>query len=145
MNGNEPFNLERFVTAQEDVYPDVVRELRNGRKRTHWMWYIFPQIAGLGRSPTSHFYAVKSEEEARCYLDHPVLGKRIKECTAIVLTGDERFAEKVFGQPDTMKFHSSLTLFAYISEPGSVFDQALEKFFNGQPDPLTIALLEKDQ
>jgi uncharacterized protein (DUF1810 family) len=143
LSGNDPFNLERFVAAQKDVYAEVVHELRNGRKRSHWMWFVFPQVSGLGRSPTSQFYAIKSEEEAHHYLDHPVLGKRLKECASILLNGDESSAERIFGQPDTMKFRSSLTLFAGISEPGSVFEQALEKFFDGQSDPVTEAFLIK--
>jgi uncharacterized protein (DUF1810 family) len=143
LSGNDPFNLERFVAAQKDVYAEVVHELRNGRKRTHWMWFVFPQVSGLGRSPTSQFYAIKSEEEAHDYLGHPILGKRLKECASILLNGDESSAERIFGQPDTMKFRSSLTLFAGISEPGSVFEQALEKFFDGQSDPVTEAFLRK--
>lgn len=141
MNASDPFNLERFVDAQEDVYPEVVRELRNGRKQTHWMWFIFPQVIGLGSSSTSRYFAITSVEEARRYLDHPVLGKRLIECTSILLNGEEKSAERIFGQPDTMKFRSSLTLFAGISKPGSIFDQALERFFDHQPDPKTEAFL----
>ncbi len=145
MERNDSYNLTRFITAQKDVYSEVVRELRNERKRTHWMWFIFPQAAGLGFSPTSQFYAIKSADEAMHYLNHPLLGKRLKECTSILLNGGERSAERIFGQPDTMKFRSSLTLFAGISAPGSVFEQALEKFFEGQPDPKTVAFLKNNR
>jgi uncharacterized protein (DUF1810 family) len=145
LNAVDSFNLERFVKAQADVYPQVLRELHSGRKRSHWIWFIFPQIIGLGRSPTSRLYAIRSVEEARAYLDHSVLGERLKECTSAVLNGEEESAERVFGQPDTMKFRSSLTLFAGISEAGSVFHQALERFFGGQPDPVTQAFLKKQK
>ena len=133
------FNLQRFLKAQNPVFAEVVAELRSGRKRTHWMWFIFPQIAGLGFSPTSQFFAIGSVEEARAYLDHPVLGRRLRQCVAILLAGENSSALAIFGQPDTMKFQSSLTLFAGISEPGSVFDQALEKFFKGERCQVTQA------
>ena len=135
MSEPDDFNLERFVTAQAPVFSEVLAELRSGRKRTHWIWFIFPQISGLGFSPTSRFYAINSVEEARAYLAHPVLGPRLRKCTAILLTGQTSSALAIFGQPDTMKYQSSLTLFAGISEPGSVFDQALDRFFKGERCP----------
>jgi len=135
------FNLQRFLKAQDPVLAEVVAELRSGRKRTHWMWFIFPQVAGLGFSPTSQFYAIGSVEEARAYLDHPVLGRRLRQCVAILLAGEGSSAFTIFGQPDTMKFQSSLTLFAGISEPESVFDQALEKFYKGERCQVTQAFL----
>lgn len=135
------FNLQRFLKAQDPVLAEVVAELRSGRKRTHWMWFIFPQVAGLGFSPTSQFYAIGSVEEARAYLDHPVLGRRLRQCVAFLLAGESSSAFTVFGQPDTMKFQSSLTLFAGISEPESVFDQALEKFYKGERCQVTQAFL----
>ena len=125
-------HLDRFLTAQAPVYPQVVAELRAGRKRSHWIWFIFPQIIGLGRSATSRLYAIQSVEEAKAYLAHPVLGQRLVECVTILFSGEETNALRIFGQPDTMKFQSSLTLFAGVSKPGSVFEQALEKFFNGR-------------
>lgn len=141
-NTPDPFNLERFVEAQDRVYGQVTAELRSGRKQTHWIWFIFPQVAGLGHSPTSQFYAIQSKAEACAYLAHPVLGARLRECTAIVLNGDMRSAEAIFGQPDTMKFRSSMTLFAAISEGDSIFARALERFFNGQRDEVTLAYLD---
>jgi uncharacterized protein (DUF1810 family) len=132
MAHQDEFNLARFLTAQESVYPQVVAELRAGRKRSHWMWFILPQVTGLGCSGTSRFYAIQSVGEARAYLAHPVLGQRLVECVTILLAGEESSALRIFGQPDTMKFQSSLTLFAGVSEPGSVFEQALDKFFAGQ-------------
>jgi uncharacterized protein (DUF1810 family) len=140
----DPFNLQRFVEAQGQVYGQVKAELRRGRKQSHWMWFIFPQVAGLGRSPTSRFYAIQSRAEARAYLGHPVLGARLRECAAILLNGDEHSAEAIFGQPDTMKFQSSLTLFAALSDEGSIFAQALERFFKGQWDQATLAFLERN-
>ncbi len=132
MPGKDEYQLERFVRAQGPVYPQVLAELRAGRKRTHWIWFIFPQIAGLGFSLTSRHFAIQSVAEARAYLAHPVLGPRLEECAAVLLAGHASSAFSVFGQPDTQKFQSSLTLFAGVSEPGSVFEQALDRFFNGQ-------------
>lgn len=132
MPGKDEYQLERFVRAQGPVYPQVLAELGAGRKRTHWIWFIFPQIAGLGFSPTSRHFAIQSVAEARAYLAHPVLGPRLEECVAVLLAGQASSALSVFGQPDTQKFQSSLTLFAGVSEPGSVFEQALDRFFDGQ-------------
>lgn len=136
----DPFNLHRFVEAQNPVYSTVLNELRSGRKRTHWMWFIFPQIAGLGHSAMSQRYAMKSREEAHQYLAHPILGQRLVECTEAVLAVEERSAWDIFGSPDDMKLRSSMTLFAAIS-PGTVFDQALEKYFDGTPDEHTLQRL----
>src|SRR3954451_24186606 len=110
-----PYNLERFVSAQQAIYPQVVSELRAGKKTSHWMWFIFPQIRGLGRSPISLEYAISSREEARAYLQHPILGPRLKECTRLVLGLQGRAVEDIFGSPDDMKFRSSMTLFAPVS------------------------------
>lgn len=137
------FNLQRFIVAQDPVIADVLAELRSGRKRTHWIWFVFPQISGLGFSPTSRFYAINSIEEARAYLDHPVLGQRLRQCVAALLAGDRSSAFSIFGQPDTMKFQSSLTLFAGISENGSIYEQALDKFFKGERCQVTQAFLHQ--
>ncbi|MDY6872776.1 MAG: DUF1810 domain-containing protein, partial [Chloroflexota bacterium] len=105
----DPFNLQRFIDAQDQEYSQVLTELRQGRKRSHWMWFVFPQVAGLGRTAISKRYAIRSGAEARAYLAHPILGQRLRECVAILLDGDESSAEVIFGQPDTMKFRSSMT------------------------------------
>ena len=139
---NDPFNLRRFVSAQEKIYGDVLAELRSGQKRTHWMWFIFPQIDGLGYSPTSKHYAIKSKEEARQYLNHPVLGGRLLECAEIVLDIKGRSASEIFGSPDDLKLKSSMTLFASVTNPESVFARVLDKYFYGQRDSKTLNLLE---
>lgn len=120
------FNLDRFLDAQARVYDEVLSELRDGRKRTHWMWFIFPQMAGLGRSETSRFYAIGSRAEAEAYLAHPVLGARLRECTELVNAIEGRSANAIFGSPDDLKFCSCMTLFAPIE--GGVFDEALRKY-----------------
>lgn len=137
-----PQNLSRFIKAQKSVYSDVLAELKSGRKRTHWMWFIFPQIAGLGFSPTAQFYAIKSLDEARQYLEHPVLGKRLLECSAILLAVKDRSVADIFGYPDDLKLRSSMTLFSCVAEEGSVFDAVLERFFDGKRDARTLELLE---
>lgn len=142
MSELDRYNLQRFVIAQEPVYAEVLAELRAGRKRTHWMWYIFPQAAGLGFSATSRFYAIGSPDEARKYLAHPILGPRLRDCVAILLAGESSSAVGIFGQPDTMKFQSSMTLFAGVSEPGSLFEQALVKFFEGKQCQKTRIFLD---
>jgi uncharacterized protein (DUF1810 family) len=141
--GNDPFDLGRFVDAQEGVYDGVLTELRNGRKRTHWMWYIFPQVEGLGHSPTSRHYAIRSLTEARQYLRHPVLGRRLVECAEAVLGVDGRSASEIFGYPDDMKLKSSMTLFASVAGEDPVFDRVLEKYFHGQRDERTLRILEE--
>ncbi len=134
-------NLARFVSAQADSYSQVVRELRDGQKRTHWMWFVFPQFDGLGMSATSRHYAIKSLEEAREYLRHPVLGPRLIECTKIVNSHEGLTARSIFGTPDDLKFHSSMTLFELVSEPESEFAIALDRFFEGQRDAKTLELV----
>jgi len=133
--------LEKFLTAQEQVYGRVVRELRNGRKESHWMWFIFPQLEGLGTSDMARRYAIGSLDEAREFLEHPVLGERLVECAEILLAIKTSCASKVFGYPDDMKLRSSMTLFSLASTPGSAFDKVLEKFFGGERDARTIELI----
>lgn len=137
----DPFDLERFVSAQEGVYGGALAELRSGRKRTHWMWFVFPQIDGLGHSPISKHYAIKSLAEARAYLDHPVLGPRLRECAEAVLAVQGHSAAELFGYPDDLKLKSSMTLFAQVAERGSAFGRVLEKYFGGEQDANTLRLL----
>jgi uncharacterized protein (DUF1810 family) len=138
---NDPFNLQRFMDAQARVYQEVLGELRAGRKESHWMWFIFPQIAGLGQSPTSIRFAIASLKEARAYLAHPVLGSRLKECAKLAFDQEGKTARQIFGPIDEMKFRSSMTLFAKAAPEESVFAQCLEKYFAGAPDPATLARL----
>lgn len=140
---DKTFDLTRFEKAQENIYDGVLLELTNGKKRTHWMWYIFPQLDGLGHSATAKYYAIKSREEARQYLNHPVLGKRLLECTITVLAIDGRTVLEIFGYPDNLKLKSSMTLFASVADPDSVFVRILDKYFNGEQDLLTLQLLNK--
>ena len=137
----DPFNLERFVEAQAPVYGRVRQELKAGRKETHWMWFIFPQIAGLGQSPTSIRFAIASLDEAKAYLAHPVLGARLRECARLVLDAEGRTAREIFGAVDEMKFRSSMTLFARTAPEEDVFLRCLDKYFAGKPDPATLARL----
>lgn len=134
------FDLYRFVEAQERVYAEALAELRAGRKQSHWMWFIFPQFDGLGTSAMSQRYAIRSLEEARAYLRHPVLGPRIAECTDAVNAHEERTAHEIFGSPDDRKFRSSMTLFELAAGPDSPFSAALEKYFSGERDGRTIDL-----
>lgn len=134
-------DLQRFVSAQDGVYPAVQAELRAGRKRSHWMWFIFPQIAGLGFSAVAQRYAIASLAEASAYLAHPVLGERLRECTRLVLAAQERSINAIFGSPDDMKFHSCMTLFAQAAPDESLFKDALKKYFDGAPDTATLARL----
>lgn len=134
------FDLDRFVAAQDPVFAAVQDELRAGQKRTHWMWFVFPQIEGLGSSPTARRYAIVSLEEARALLAHPILGARLKECTELVLQVDGKTARQIFGQPDDMKFRSSMTLFARAGDD-PVYAEAIRKYFGGEFDPLTLARL----
>ena len=137
---NDPFNLERFVEAQHPDYARVLAELRSGHKTSHWMWFVFPQIAGLGGSPMAIRYAIASLAEARAYLDHPVLGPRLRECCEILVGLEGASAEEIFGYPDVLKLRSSLTLFARAAAPGdTIFDAVLEKYYDGKPDPQTLA------
>jgi uncharacterized protein (DUF1810 family) len=137
----DPYDLNRFVEAQAADYPDALAEIRSGRKRSHWMWYVFPQIAGLGSSPTSQHFAIRSRAEASAYLAHPVLGPRLVECVDALLAIEGREAREIFGSPDDIKLRSSATLFAEVSPAGSVFQRVIEKYFDGAPDERTLRLL----
>jgi len=134
-------NLQRFVDAQQPVYETACEELRAGRKRSHWMWFIFPQLEGLGHSDMARRYAISSLEEARAYLAHPVLGHRLRECSRLVAGINGRTAEEIFGHPDDMKFRSSMTLFAQASDDNAIFNECLQKYFAGAPDPATLQFL----
>ena len=138
---NDRFNLQRFVEAQARVYEEVRRELRAGRKESHWMWFVFPQIAGLGQSPTSIRFAIASLEEARAYLAHPVLGPRLRECGKLALDVEGKTARQIFGPIDEMKFRSSMTLFMIAAPDEPLFSRCLEKYFGGRPDPATLEIL----
>jgi uncharacterized protein (DUF1810 family) len=138
---DHPYNLSRFLQAQEADYDRALSEIRAGRKRTHWMWYIFPQLDGLGFSAISRHYAIKSLAEAKAYLDHPVLGPRLVECAEAAARAEGRSATAIFGSPDDLKLRSCATLFACVSPPGSVFDRVLEKFYGGARDDKTLRLL----
>lgn len=135
------FDLERFVQAQEPVYATVLAELRAGHKHSHWMWFIFPQVAGLGRSEMAQRYAIASSDEAAAYLAHPVLGKRLRECASIVAAHEGLSAEEIFGHPDELKFRSSMTLFADVAPDEAVFQACIDKYFDGEPDSATLARL----
>ena len=137
----DPFDLDRFLSAQAGVYPQVLAELRAGQKRSHWIWFIFPQMKGLGSSSHAHFYGIASLEEAVAYRRHPVLGPRLEECTHLVIQVEKRPIEQILGYPDDLKFRSSMTLFSRAAPEATIFADALQKYFGGQPDPLTLALL----
>lgn len=138
---NDPYDLQRFVDAQRPVYDTVLAELRGGRKRTHWIWFIFPQIAGLGHSDMARRFAISSLDEARAYLAHPVLGRRLRECAQLVAVIDGKPIDQIFWHPDDMKFHSSMTLFAQASPDNTVFVECLDKYFGGRSDDATLARL----
>jgi len=138
---SDPYDLARFVHAQEDDYDRALAEIRSGRKQSHWMWYIFPQFAGLGFSSMSSRYAIQSLAEAKAFLAHPVLGPRLLACAEAVVSIDGRSATDIFGSPDDMKLCSSATLFACVSSPGSVFDRVLDKYYQGTRDDKTLRLL----
>jgi uncharacterized protein (DUF1810 family) len=135
-------NLDRFVTAQADTYDQARAELKAGRKQSHWMWFVFPQIAGLGRSPTAIFYAIASAAEARSYLVHPLLGARLVECTSAVLAHRGASAEAIFGGVDAMKLRSSMTLFEAVAGDPVPFASVLDAFFDAERDPATLNLLD---
>lgn len=139
----DPFDLQRFVDAQRTTFAQARAELLAGRKESHWMWFIFPQLEGLGRSETAQYYAIRSLDEARAYLEHPILGPRLVECTEIVNRIEGKSAYDIFGTPDDLKFRSSMTLFAQVALNQPVFEQALAKYFDSVPDPLTIAGLSR--
>jgi uncharacterized protein (DUF1810 family) len=132
------YGLQRFVDAQQGVYEAACAELQIGRKQTHWMWFIFPQIRGLGRSPTAQRFAIASVEEAAAFLRHPVLGPRLRECTKLALAIDGHTIHEIFGSPDDLKFHSCMTLFAAVAPKETLFGAALQKFFAGTPDQATL-------
>jgi uncharacterized protein (DUF1810 family) len=137
---SDPFDLQRFVDAQAPVYPRVLKELRHGQKQSHWMWFIFPQLAGLGSSPMAQRFAISSREEATAYLGHDVLGPRLRECTALVNAVEGRTIGEMLGSPDDLKFRSSMTLFAAVSSEAE-FADAIAKFYGGTPDRKTLELL----
>ena len=137
------FDLSRFTKAQEGVYDTALAELKSGQKRSHWMWYIFPQIDGLAHSSTAKYYAIKSIEEARQYLNHPVLGARLVECAEAVLSIEGRSVSQIFGYPDDLKLKSSMTLFASVPDSNPVFVRVLDKYFSRERDDRTLQLLEK--
>lgn len=138
---SNPFDLERFVQAQEDDYGRALAEIMSGRKRSHWIWYIFPQLDGLGFSAISRRYSIKSIAEAAAYLSHPLLGPRLTECAEAALGVEGRSASEIFGSPDDMKLRSCATLFAHVSPAKSVFHRLLDKYFQGEPDGKTLELL----
>ena len=142
-NRGDPFDLNRFINAQEGIFDRALAELRDGLKRSHWMWYIFPQVEGLGHSPTTRRYSIKSLEEARQYLAHPVLGQRLKESAEAVLAIQGRSAADIFGHPDDWKLQSSMTLFELVSGPESVFGRILEKYYQGKRDTRTLQIVGK--
>jgi len=138
---SDPFDLERFVDAQDEVYDAVQAELARGKKTSHWMWFVFPQLKGLGFSSTAQHFGIASRAEAHAYWMHPVLGPRLKECTELVLAVRGKTAREIFGTPDDLKFRSSMTLFAAVAPEEEAFQQALEKYYGGTGDAKTIALL----
>jgi uncharacterized protein (DUF1810 family) len=138
---DDPYNLQRFADAQARVIDQVRRELAAGRKETHWMWFVFPQLRGLGSSSMAEKYGITSRGEAEAYLAHPVLGPRLRDCTELVNAVQNRSVEDIFGYPDDLKFRSCITLFSSVTNKNDVFRTALDKYFNGEPDPATVARL----
>ena len=143
MPDSDPFDLERFVRAQEHEAAGALAELRSGRKRSHWMWYIFPQFRGLGSSSMSRRYAIGSVDEAKAYLRHPVLGPRLTECANAMLAIADGSATDILGSPDDLKLRSSATLFAHVAPPSSEFERLLQKYWQGEPDRATLELLRE--
>jgi uncharacterized protein (DUF1810 family) len=141
MPQDDPFNLQRFVDAQDKVIDDVRAELRSGRKTSHWIWFVFPQIEGLGVSPTAAFYAIASLAEAEAFLFHPVLGARLRECAGLVNAVEGRTLKEIFGETDALKFRSSMTLFDLVATEDMIFGEALQKYCGGKGDPVTLARL----
>jgi uncharacterized protein (DUF1810 family) len=137
-----PFNLDRFVFAQEKIYSSVVEELKAGIKMSHWMWFIFPQVESLGRTEIAKRYAIKSLGEAKAYVSHPVLGRRLQECTELVLAIDSKSANDIFGHPDDLKFKSSMTLFLVAMPKIDLFQRAINKYFDGYQDGLTLDFID---
>ena len=140
-NGADRYDLRRFVDAQDRVYDTVLAELRAGAKRSHWIWFVFPQLQGLGHSATAVRYGISSLDEARAYLAHPVLGPRLGECARLVARIDGRSADDIFGWPDNLKMRSSMTLFARATDDNAEFRAVLDKFYDGEDDPATVELL----
>lgn len=141
-SSDDAFELERFVSAQAAVIEQVRRELAAGHKRSHWMWFIFPQLRGLGHSATAQRYGISGAQEAQAYLQHPILGPRLVECTSLVNAVTGRSVHDIFGAPDDVKFRSSMTLFSQVPQASAVFQQALEHYFGGLADPHTLQLLQ---
>ena len=139
---NSDNTLNRFLSAQQPIYSQVLKELRSGKKTTHWMWFIFPQIEGLGHSTTAKYYSIINSGEAKEYLTHPVLGKRLLECTTLLLQIENRSADAIFGFPDNAKLRSCMTLFNYIAPEEKILEAVLEKYFSGHPDEKTVAILQ---
>lgn len=140
-NDADRYDLRRFVDAQDRVYDTVIGELRNGAKRSHWIWFVFPQLRGLGHSPTAARYGILSLEEARAYLAHDILGPRLRECARLVAAIDGRSADDIFGWPDNLKVRSSMTLFVRATEDNADFHAVLDKFYGGEEDPVTVQQL----
>jgi uncharacterized protein (DUF1810 family) len=141
----DPHNLQRFLTAQSPIYPTVLNELHHHHKTTHWIWFVFPQLHGLGSSPTARTYAIASLDEAAAYLAHPILSPRLHECTRLVLLARHIPIRQILGTPDDLKFHSSMTLFAHATAANQLFVEAIQAFFAGRYDDLTLNLLAKNQ
>jgi uncharacterized protein (DUF1810 family) len=139
--GADAYDLERFVRAQDGIFDQALAEISSGRKRSHWMWFVFPQFAGLGMSATSQHFAIRSVGEARAYLAHPVLGPRLQQCADALLSVDGRTAHDIFGSPDDVKLRSSATLFAAAASSGSAFQRVLDRYFDGAPDERTLHLI----
>jgi uncharacterized protein (DUF1810 family) len=134
--------LSRFLSAQQSIYPQVIKELLDGKKTTHWMWFIFPQIDGLGHSSTAKYYSIKSIEEAKDYLAHPVLGARLLECSNTILKIEGKSVDYIFGSPDNMKLKSCMTLFNFVSPENKVFEDVLKKYFSFKQDEQTLSILK---
>lgn len=142
---DDAFDLDRFVRAQQGVFDEALAELRHGQKRTHWMWFVFPQLAGLGLSPTAQHYAIGSLDEAQAYLRHPLLGARLRECARVLLALQGRSAAQIFGYPDELKLRSSMTLFAAVPQTDPLFAAVLERYYGGVADTRTLRLLGLDR
>jgi uncharacterized protein (DUF1810 family) len=141
MSTNDPYDLQRFMEAQSICFEEVCNELRAGRKQSHWMWFIFPQLRGLGSRAMAKRYAISSKQEAQAYSENAILGPRLSHCTELVLRVEGRSVQQIFGSPDDLKFRSSMTLFANVASENTIFQDALRKYFGGQPDHLTIKQL----
>jgi uncharacterized protein (DUF1810 family) len=141
----DPFYLDRFLQAQKNIYPQVIQELRSGAKTGHWMWFIFPQITGLGQTTQSRTYAIKTLDEARAYVQHLVLGQRLQECTELVIAVGRKSAHAIFGHPDDLKFRSSMTLFLRAAPEIDLFQRAIDKYYDGEQDARTLEILERQQ